>query len=56
MYNKVQENSRVPQLEKETEEAQLKWVDLAKEHLSLAARGRMCQARGECDCTAENSI
>ena len=36
MYDKVQADSRVPQLEKELEEARLKWADLAKECLALA--------------------
>ena len=36
MYNKVQADSQVSQLEKQLEEAQLKWVDLAKELLALA--------------------
>ena len=31
LYNKVQVESRVPQLEKDLEEAGLKWADLAKE-------------------------
>ena len=35
LYNKVQANSRVPQLEKDLEEAWLNWVDLAKEHIVL---------------------
>ena len=35
LYNKVQANSRVRQLEKDLEEARLKWVDLAKERVVL---------------------
>ena len=35
MNNKVQADSRVPQLEKDLEEAWLKWVDLAKECTAL---------------------
>ena len=31
LYNKVQTDSLVPQLEKDLKEARLKWVDLAKE-------------------------
>ena len=31
MYNKVKADSQVPQLEKDLEEASLKWVDLAQE-------------------------
>ena len=37
MYSKVQTDSRVPQLEKDLEQAQLKWADLAKERADLAA-------------------
>ena len=37
MYSKVQADSRVPQLEKELEEARLKWVDLSREQVDLAA-------------------
>ena len=37
MYSKVQADSRVPQMEKDLEEARLKWVDLAKERVALAA-------------------
>ena len=40
MYNKVQVDSRVSQLEKNLEEARLKWVDLAKEHVALATKVR----------------
>ena len=35
MYSKVQVDSRVPLLEKDLEEARLKWVDLAKELADL---------------------
>ena len=35
MYNKVQVDSWVLQLEKDLEEARLKWVDLAKERANL---------------------
>ena len=35
MYSKLQEDSRVPQLDKDLEEARLKWVNLAKEHVVL---------------------
>ena len=37
MYNKVQADSRVPQLEKDLEEALLKWTDLAKERAALTS-------------------
>ena len=37
MYNKVQADSRVPQLEKDLEEARLKWTDLAKERVALTS-------------------
>ena len=37
MYDKVQVDSKVPQLEKELEKTQLMWVDMAKEHLALVA-------------------
>ena len=36
MYKKMQADSRVPQLEKDLEEATLKWVDLTKEYIALA--------------------
>ena len=36
MHSKVQEDSRVPQLEKDLEEAWQKWADLAKERVDLA--------------------
>ena len=36
MYNKVQVDSRVPQLEKGLEEVGLKWADVAKERAALA--------------------
>ena len=35
LYNKVQANSRVPKMEKDLEEALLKWADLAKELIVL---------------------
>ena len=35
MYNKVQADSRVPQLEKDLKEAWLKWVDLTEECTAL---------------------
>ena len=41
MYNKVQADSQVPQLEKGLEEAGLKWADLAKERAALAAEIKM---------------
>ena len=37
IYSKVKADSRVPQLEKDLEEARLKWVDLAKERVVLVA-------------------
>ena len=37
MYNKVQADSRVPQLEKNLEKDRLKWADLAKERAALSA-------------------
>ena len=40
MYNKVQVDSRVPQLEKDLEESRLKWVDLVKERAALAIEVR----------------
>ena len=40
MYNKVQAESRVPQLKKDFEEARLKWTNLAKEHVALATEVR----------------
>ena len=40
MYNKVQVDSRVPQLEKDIEESRLKWVDLVKERAALATEVR----------------
>ena len=40
MYNKVQANSRIPQLDKNLEKAQLTWADLAKEHATLAVEVR----------------
>ena len=38
MYKKVRADSRVPQLEKDLEEAWLKWANLAKEHAALAVK------------------
>ena len=38
MYSKAQAESQVPQLEKDLEEAQLKWADLAKECSVLVAQ------------------
>ena len=38
MYKKVQADSWVPHMEKDLEEARLKWVDVAKEHVVLAIK------------------
>ena len=38
MYNKVQADSRVPQLEKDLKEARLKWVNLTRECAALTAK------------------
>ena len=37
MYSKVQVDSQIPQLDKDLEEAQLKWTNLAKERADLVA-------------------
>ena len=41
MYGKVQANSWVPHLEKDLEEAWLKWANLAKEWAALAVEVKM---------------
>ena len=41
MYNKVHANSQVPWLEKDLEEARLKWVNLVKECATLIVRGEV---------------
>ena len=43
LYNMVQTSFRVPQLEKNLEEAWLKWADLANEHAVWTAKVRKVQ-------------
>ena len=48
LYNKVKIDSRVLQLEKDLEEARLKWVNLAKEYTHLDRQGEEgLEARGQ---------
>ena len=55
MYDKVQADSWVSQLEKELEEARLKWANLTKEPLTLATKVKKVP-KLEADVTALQKI